>query len=278
MKNSMKNLCIFIPAWNVRNDVVDVLERIPEPLGRGCAEVFVLDNGSRDGTVEAVRDRLARGFRFPVNVYRNATNLGYGGSQKVAYAHAISQGYDAIAMLHGDGQYPPRHLPGLFDALRPGVGMAYGSRMLSDVRHDETPWRRRAGVRVLSALQNAASGMRLAEWYSGFRAFRCSALASVPFQACSNDYYFDVQILLLLNMAGHAIAEIPVAKRYEGNHSPVNIYQFGRQVLARMLHYPLVRAGVAPGRLYRKHYWKELKNSPVPAPIPADDRRARAAA
>jgi hypothetical protein len=133
-------------------------------------------------------------------------------------------------------------------------------------------------VKVLSALQNGASGLRLAEWYSGFRAFRCSALADLPFQACNNDYYFDVQIILLMGMAGHGIAEIPVAKKYEGNHSPVNIYQFGRQVLLRMLHYPLARAGLAPGRLYRRKFWPELANSPVPAPLAADGLDARAAA
>jgi hypothetical protein len=31
----------------------------------------------------------------------------YGGSQKVAYSHCISQGYSTVVMLHGDAQYAP---------------------------------------------------------------------------------------------------------------------------------------------------------------------------
>src|SRR5205085_840219 len=168
-------------------------------------------------------------------------------TQKVAYAHALRQGYDVVAMLHGDGQYPAQQIPSLVAALAEGqAGMAYGSRMLGAGKKDGTPLHRRIGVWALSVLQNLTSGMRLVEWYSGFRAFRCDALRQVPFQACDSDYYFDVQIILLLSMAGYPIAELPVAKKYEGNQSPVNIYQFGRKVLAHMLHYPLARAGVLP--------------------------------
>jgi glycosyltransferase involved in cell wall biosynthesis len=260
--------CIFIPAWNVREEVVGVLERIPAAFGRSCAEVFVLDNASSDGTADAVCARIARGLPFAVNVYRNPTNLGYGGSQKVAYAHALRQGYDVIAMLHGDGQYPSQQVPALCNSLVDGnAGLAYGSRMLHTEEKDQTPLIRRLGVRGLSMLQNLVSGMRLAEWYSGFRAFRCEALRQVPFQACHNDYYFDVQIILLLGLAGFGIAELPVAKKYEGNPSPVNIYQFGRKVLAHLMHYPLARCRILPGRLYRRKHWDALQQTPVSEPV-----------
>jgi glycosyltransferase involved in cell wall biosynthesis len=259
--------CVFIPAWNVRHEVVGVLERLPASFGRSCAEVFVLDNASSDGTADAVCARVARGLPFAVHVYRNAVNLGYGGSQKVAYAHALRRGYDVVAMLHGDGQYPSQQVPALCAALADGTaGMSYGSRMLHTQEKDQTPLHRRLGVRGLSLLQNVVSGLRLAEWYSGFRAFRCDALRQVPFQACDDDYYFDVQIILLMSLAGFGIAELPVAKKYEGNPSPVNIYQFGRKVLAHLMHYPLARAGVLPGRLYRRKHWEELRQWPVPAP------------
>lgn len=261
--------CIFIPAWNVRKQINELLERIPAELGRSCSEVFVLDNASSDGTAEAVSHQVGKGFPFAVNIYRNRFNLGYGGSQKAAYQHAIDKGYDLVVMLHGDGQYPPRHIPLLLNALRDSsAGMAYGSRLLQLAEKDETPLHRRLGVQGLSKLQNLASGLSLAEWYSGFRAFRCSALKQVPFQACDSDYYFDVQIILLLAMADFAIAELPVAKKYEGNESPVNIYQFGRKVLAHMLHYPLARAGLLPGKLFRKKHWAELARTAIPELVP----------
>jgi glycosyltransferase involved in cell wall biosynthesis len=263
-------VCVFIPTWNVREHVRGVLEAIPPDFGRGCAEVFVLDNASSDGTTAELAEALRGGWAFPVTVYRNAHNLGYGGTQKVAYSHALRRGYDVVAMLHGDGQYPAAEVPGLIELLgRRRAGMAYGTRFLQAAQRDQTPLLRRGGVWALSWLQNLAAGVRLAEWYSGFRVFRCAALRQVPFAACDDNYYFDVQIILLLSMAGWKIAETAVAKKYdESIKSSFNIYQFGRKVLAHLLHYPLARLEVLPGKLYDRRRWEELKRTPVPSPIP----------
>lgn len=261
-------VCVFIPTWNCRQEVLGVLEQIPPAFGRNCAEVFVLDNASTDGTTDAVCSHWRHGFSFPVSVYRNRTNLGYGGTQKVAYAHALRQGYDVILILHGDGQYPAPRLPALLEAVAdPKVGMAYGSRLLPSGDIDETPPLRRWAIRGLSCLQNVFAGQWITEWYSGFRALRCDALRRVPFQACSSDYYLDVQILLLMRLAGLRIGEIAVAKKYEGNHSPINVVGFGCQVLTRLLHYPLARLGLPASRLYRVEHWDELRQIAVPEPL-----------
>src|SRR5947209_8712185 len=262
-------VCVFIPTWNVREHVVGVLRAIPPEFGRACAEVMVLDNASDDGTPEEVCRALSGGWPFPVRVYRNATNLGYGGTQKVAYAHALSRGYDVVAMLHGDGQYPATEVPGLIDLLmKRRTALAYGTRFLQTDVKDQTPFLRRCGVWALSWMQNLASGLRLAEWYSGFRVFRCSALREVPFAACEDNYYFDVQIILLLSMAGYKIAELPVAKKYDDSiKSSFNIYQFGRKVLSHLFHYPLARLRVLPSQLYDTRNWKHLQRKPVPSPL-----------
>jgi glycosyltransferase involved in cell wall biosynthesis len=268
-------VCVFIPTWNVKEHVRGVLEAMPPSFGQSCAEVMVLDNDSSDGTADQLCEDLRGGWPFPVNIYRNHKNLGYGGTQKVAYAHALRKGYDVVAMLHGDGQYPAAEVPGLIELLRRrGAGMAYGTRFLQAEQKDQTPLLRRAGVWTLSWLQNIASGLRLAEWYSGFRVFSCSALRQVPFTACDDNYYFDVQIILLLSMAGYKIAETAVAKKYDdGIKSSFNIYQFGRKVLAHLLHYPLARLDLLSSKLYDRRRWEALKQTPAPSPIPVFEAR-----
>jgi glycosyltransferase involved in cell wall biosynthesis len=271
------NVAVFIPTYQARNHVLGVLESLPAAFGRACAEVFVLDNASRDGTVEALQRGLSRGWPFPVNVYRNRTNLGYGGTQKVAYALCLRKGYDAVVMLHGDGQYPAALVPPLVDALgRASAGLAFGARFRG-AGNDRTPLLRRWGVAALSGLQNLASGLHLSEWYSGFRAYSCAALRQVPFAWCDDDYYFDVQMILLLRLAGYRIAETPAPKLYdEVNRSHLNIYRFGRTVLARVLHYPLARGGVMPGGLYDPRKWATMTLPDMPAPELVFEGRAPA--
>ena len=57
-----------------------------------------------------------------MTVLRNEFNQGYGGNQKVGYAFAIREGFDFVAMVHGDGQYAPEELPTLVAPLRDGRG------------------------------------------------------------------------------------------------------------------------------------------------------------
>jgi hypothetical protein len=68
-------------------------------------------------------------------------------------------------------------------------------------------------------------------------------------------------------MINQRIAELPVAKSYDDEPSPVNIYQFGRKVLARMPNYPLARCGLLRSRLYDRRHWPELMETPVSAPV-----------
>ncbi len=261
-------VCVFIPTWNVKDHVRGVLESIPTLLGRTVPRSWCSTTTSTDGTTEQLSHDLRGGWAFPVNVYKNRTNLGYGGTQKVAYAHALQQGYDVVAMLHGDGQYPAVEVPPLIDLLmHKNAGMAYGTRFLQAEQQDQTPFFRRCGVWGLSCLQNIASGLKLAEWYSGFRVFSCAALKEVPFAACDDNYYFDVQIILLLSMAGYTIAETAVAKKYDDNiKSSFNIYQFGRKVIG-----PPVSLSVRPRRALEE---PTLQHAPLGFADAHDGRQA----
>src|SRR4029078_344169 len=69
--------------------------------------------------------------RHRTTVLYNHENQGYGGNQKLGYQYAIRHGFDAVVLLHGDGQYAPEAIPPLFAPLIDGSADAVlGSRML----------------------------------------------------------------------------------------------------------------------------------------------------
>ena len=100
-----------------------MLERIPRSIfdDYDC-EVLVVDDASGDRTFEIGASTGGRIRRSRMTVLRNEYNQGYGGNQKVGYAFAIREGFDFVAMVHGDGQYAPEELPraGRAAARRPG--------------------------------------------------------------------------------------------------------------------------------------------------------------
>ena len=75
-------LSIIIVSWKVRQLVLDCLESVYRHtrLPRDCYEIFLVDNDSGDGTVEAVRERFS-----DVHVIGNTDNVGYGAANDQAY-------------------------------------------------------------------------------------------------------------------------------------------------------------------------------------------------
>ena len=90
-----------------------------------------------------------------LHVLKHAKNLGYGGNQKAGYRYFIEKGFDAVILLHGDGQYAPEILAHLYHPIVKGEADAvFGSRSGSSTvqtswHFQQRVWKRQAcGGRV----------------------------------------------------------------------------------------------------------------------------------
>ena len=198
---------VLVVAYNAETTLRWVLDRIPSPLRSELVEVLVMDDHSGDATFDVAHEYIADGADIPLTIVRHEANLGYGGNQKAGYRYAIDHGWDIVVLLHGDGQYAPEMMP---DLLAPfaddGVDAVFGSRMLDPggARRGGMPLYKYVGNRILTRIQNVIAGVRLSEWHSGYRAYRVSALADLPFVGNSDGFDFDTEIILQLLGAGTA--------------------------------------------------------------------------
>src|SRR5262249_19130770 len=149
-------------------------------------------------TSQVAREYLSHSHK-PVRLLRNAINQGYGGNQKIGYTYAIEHDYDAVVMVHGDGQYPPELLPQMIAPILNGEADAvFGSGMSN--KRDELkggmPYYKFVGNIVLTKIQNLMLGSRLSEFHSGYRAYSVAALKRIPFQDNSNVFHFDTDIII----------------------------------------------------------------------------------
>ena len=94
---------------------------------------------------------------FPLTVLHNPVNQGYGGNQKIGFRYAIENGFDIVALVHGDGQYKPECLPDLLEPLvQENADAVFGSRMMTRFAalKGGMPLYKYAGNRILTAFQN----------------------------------------------------------------------------------------------------------------------------
>src|SRR5438067_13312679 len=126
-----KRLLIFIVADDAETTIEKVLRRIPATLYSGNVEVLVIDDSSEDNTFSTGLHFQRGNSAFKVTVLRTPENQGYGGNQKLGFRYAIDNGFDIVALVHGDGQYAPEKLPKLIAPLVAEKAHAvFGSRMI----------------------------------------------------------------------------------------------------------------------------------------------------
>lgn len=117
-----RELAIVVLTWNGRNDLFACLATL-EKGGYFVSpfKVFVVDNGSSDGTQEAVR-----GIYQAVQLVENHANLGFAQGCNVGIRLALAQDFPYVLLLNNDTLVPPGSLEALVSFMRchPDVGSA----------------------------------------------------------------------------------------------------------------------------------------------------------
>ena len=243
---------VLVVAYNAEHTLARVLDRIPNAASLQLAEVLVQDDHSSDDTIRVAREYLEAATELNLTVVRHDRNLGYGGNQKAGYHYALDHGWDIVVLLHGDGQYAPEVMPDLIAPIVKGDADAvFGSRMLTPggARRGGMPLYKFVGNRILSTTQNALTGLRLSEWHSGYRAYRVSALADLPFSGNSDGFDFDTEIILQLADAGKRVVEVPIPTYYGDEICYVNGFRYAWDVVLHTAGHRLGRSGFGRGRL-----------------------------
>jgi glycosyltransferase involved in cell wall biosynthesis len=208
-------VAIFVVAYNAEDHIRDTLRRIPEGLLPHLASIYVIDDKSVDRTTDVARRLKAE---MPMlDVFTTPVNQGYGGNQKLGFTYAVKKEFDVVVLLHGDGQYAPEMLPGILAPFaEPDTAAVFGSRMMTrgGARRGGMPRYKYVGNRILTYLENRLLDASLTEFHSGYRAYRVSALAQLPFRYNTNDFHFDTEIIIQLLARKMKIVEVPIPTYY----------------------------------------------------------------
>ena len=130
------------------------------------------------------------------------------------------------------------------------VDAVFGSRMLDPggARRGGMPLYKFVGNRILTRTQNVIAGVRLSEWHSGYRAYRVSALADLPFVGNSDGFDFDTEIILQLLGSHRRIVEVPIPTYYGDEISRVNGIAYARDIVIDTVRHRLGEVGLRPRR------------------------------
>jgi len=247
-----KKVAIFIVAYNAQYFIQSVVERIPEQLISLFSEIFIIDDSSTDLTYKVAAETRGKYPHCNINVYRTPFNRGYGGNQKLGYLYCIENNYEIVILLHGDGQYAPEYLPKILAALDGDTDAVFASRMINKTLalKGGMPLYKWIGNQILTSIENKLLGTNLSEFHTGYRAYKVSALAKIPFIYNADDFHFDTEIIVQLIAIKSKIVEISIPTFYGKEKCHVNSLQYAKNCIQSILRYHLVNIGL----LYSKNF------------------------
>jgi hypothetical protein len=193
-------ILFIIPAYNEGARIGAVVQRVREMYPED--DVVVVDDGSRDNTIQEAREAGAEVVSHPFN-------MGYGVAIQTGYKYALRQDYDFLVQMDGDGQHDPAFIQHLLAPVLAGeTDFVLGSRFLG-IESYEPSLARRIGMTFFRWLVSRLIGQNITDSTSGFQAFNRRVIGFFTTEVFPCDYP-DADMLLTLHRAGFRIREVPV--------------------------------------------------------------------
>jgi dolichol-phosphate mannosyltransferase len=204
----MARIIVVVPTYNEAENLPALADRL---LGLDLMlDVLVVDDASPDGTGGIADGIASREPRFRV-LHRTGPR-GYAAASREGLRRSLDDGYDVVCTMDADLSHDPAELPRLVAAVSEGADLAIGSRYVKGggLVVDWGPVRR-AVSRLGSAYARLMTGAKTRDCTSGFRCYKASALATVPFEEMRSDgYSFLIEMLAALSRRRARVVEVPI--------------------------------------------------------------------
>ena len=199
-------LSIVIPCYNEAATIAELVARVRRSAVPR-QEVIVVDDGSTDGTADALRgvlaDRIDRVIFHP-------ENRGKGAAVRSGIAAATG---DLVLIQDADLEYDPADYPRLVQPiLENGADVVYGSRFTGSDAHRVLLFWHMVANRLLTLLSNGFTNLNLTDMETGYKVFRRDAIQAIEIR--EERFGFEPEVTAKLARRGCIFYEVGI--RYHG--------------------------------------------------------------
>ncbi len=198
---------VVVPAYNEAGRILPSLERIFSYLDEHHQdyELILVDDGSTDGTVAAVRQHC--GHRPQLQV------ISYGGNRGKGYAvrtGALQASGEVVLFSDADLSTPIEEMEKLLPLVQ-HYDLVIGTRAHkdSDIRRHQ-PWYREIAGKFFNVMVRLIVGLRFHDTQCGFKLFRRDSMSAVLRGLHVDRFAFDVELIACAQAVGLNVAEVPV--------------------------------------------------------------------
>ena len=193
-------LSIIIPVYNEVKNIGEIVKRVQAT--RLAMEIIIVDDGSKDGTVEILQKLDGK---RKVHVLLQEKNQGKGAA--VVTGMRAAKG-DIILIQDADLEYDPRDYPALLKPIQEGVAdVVYGSRFLGAAHRVTMFWHQLAN-QLLTLMTNILYDSILTDMETGYKVFRREVIEGMTIRA--KRFNFEPEFTAKILKRKYRIYEVPI--------------------------------------------------------------------
>ena len=199
----MRGTAVVIPAFNEAGTIRSVVEEV---LAQGIERLIVVDDGSQDGTENALTG-------LSVELLRHSRNQGKGFALVTGMQRALALGCERVVTLDADGQHRAADIARLLDAslIHPRA-LVIAARLHG---REHAPRVRRFANAMADFWISWACGRPIADTQSGYRLYPATLLMSLPtWPRHDQGFAFESEILIDAAAAGADLRSVPIDTLY----------------------------------------------------------------
>jgi glycosyltransferase involved in cell wall biosynthesis len=207
-------LSIVIPVYNEGRTVREILDLVREVSLTGGIEkeVIIVDDGSKDNTVEILKEYMAEYPQAGFQLHEHGVNQGKGAALHTGISKATGQ---YVIIQDADLEYDPAEYNKLLvPVLRGMADVVYGSRFMGGQPHRILFFWHSIGNKFLTFCSNMSTNLNLTDMETCYKLFNTKMVQSLVLK--EKRFGFEPEVTA-------KIARIPNVRIYE-----VGISYYGR--------------------------------------------------
>jgi len=200
-------ICVLIPSYNEAKTIGSLVKNLK---GKGL-DTIVVDDGSFDRTAEVAQQAGAY-------VLRQEQNKGKGASLKQGFDYILTQDYQAVITMDGDGQHSPEDIYKFIEqANNPDLDIVAGNRMSQSKNMPPVRW---ITNKLMSFLISKICRHTIRDSQCGFRLIKTRVLKKINLS--SSNYEIESELAIKASRKGCTIKSVPIQTIYAKQVSQIN--------------------------------------------------------
>lgn len=196
-------LSIVIPCYNERQTIEGLVAAVRNaPVAD--KEIIIVDDFSRDGTRDLLREKVAQ---LVDKVVYHEVNKGKGAALRTGFQHATG---DVVIVQDADLEYDPQEYPRLMEPIEKGrADVVFGSRFMGGQPHRVVYFWHMMGNRFLTLLSNMFTNINLTDMETCYKLFKREVIQSINIE--EDRFGFEPEITAKVARGGYRIFEVGIS-------------------------------------------------------------------